>query len=106
MISKEGFIILINAILNQEEFENKFATDLEKYFDGHIVSNISSKLIKTIIKVLEMEMNDKNDGWIEWWLYDAPDAGKNEKGRYVTVDGNKNYELKSVGDLYDFLVEL
>jgi hypothetical protein len=100
MISKEGFVALINSLIWQREYEKEFAGDMEKYFDGHFVPIITSELQKTIISVLEKEMDDKEI--IEWWLYDAPEAGKNKENCWVDV-GDIKFVVETPEQLYDFL---
>jgi len=94
-MKKENFVTLINAILEQIEFEDEFVKDLQKYFDGHIVSTISANFIVKIIKILEDEMNSK-DGIISWWLFETSSF-------VVEVNGKKMF-LYSPEQLYDFLI--
>jgi ribosomal protein L10 len=97
-MKRENFVPLINAILEQIGFEDEFAKDLQKYFDGHIVSTISSNLIVKLVKMLEDEMNDK-DEIISWWLFE----GKDLNPPYIEID-DKQMPLYSPGKLYDFLI--
>ena len=104
MIGKEAFVMMINSILEQEEFEKEFTKDMEKYFEGHLVSEVSSKLISGVIEALKIEFDD-TDETIEWWLYDAPDAGKSDSAAWIKYEGVV-YPLKTPEQLYDWLVKM
>ncbi len=101
MISKESFVALINSLIWQREYEKEFAGDMEKYFDGHLVPIVSGELQETIISVLEKEMDDKV--YIEWWLYDAPEAGRNKENCWVAV-GDIKFTVETPEQLYNFLL--
>ena len=102
MISKESFVTLINAVQEQMKRETDLAVSLMEYFDGFLVPVISAKLQSTILKVLSDEVGDKFET-IEWWLFDAPDAGKNKDNAWISVE-DEIYRLDTVSQLYDFLV--
>lgn len=40
---------------------------------------------------------------ISWWLYDAPDAGKNKEFAYIELPSGFRYTLETPEQLYDYL---
>ena len=104
MISRESFVTLINAVQEQMKRESDLAVSLMNYFDGFIVPEISVKLQSTVLKVLADETGDKFET-IEWWLFDAPGAGRNKDSAWIIVEG-EIYRLDTVDKLYNFLVNV
>lgn len=108
MITKESFVKLINAVIFQMEKDYKFSKSIEEFASTYCIMTISEEIIDVVIDVLEVEMNDleKNlyGSFISWWLFDAPEAGKNKDSCYVETDKGKIL-LETPEQLYDFLVK-
>ena len=108
-MDKELFVEIINFIIAQEEREFKLTSALKEY--GGEMSDFMSfgtDLNTRIVGWLEKIMQDSpTDPTISWWLWDAPDRGRGKKKwRTITsTDSKKKYDLKTPGDLYDYLVE-
>lgn len=97
-MKRENFVKIIEAIQAQQEIEREFCQNLAEVLDGHFVATISSKLIESIISVLEDELDDKMDRFgsnIQWWLYEH---GK----KVVDIDGVERI-IETPGQLYDFI---
>ena len=100
-MKKENFVKLLDMVIDQDKMTEKLNQALEPFFDGHIISTMTYLLTDGIVAVLSDEMGDTAET-IEWWLYDAPDAGKGP-GPHVEVDG-KEFTLRTPGELYNFLL--
>ena len=110
MIKRENFVALMEGLIYQEQREEAFCKMLERYFDGHIISEISGKLMDIILDVLADEVDHAKADYpygsmIEWWLFDAPDHGRNKNSAFIYLD-DKRYPLENAGQLYDYLVEV
>ena len=108
MLSKDTFVNLINAITKQIEKEMKIAKTMESFLDGNFIIDITSEFINTILKSLEIEMcdpciNDEHGSLIEWWLWDAPEAGRDKDSAWIELKSGKRIPLLSPGQLYDYL---
>lgn len=108
-MDKELFVEIINFIIAQEEREFKLSDALKEY--GGEMSDFMSfgtDINTRIVGWLERIMKDDSQyPAISWWLWDAPDRGKGKK-KYRTItlaDSKKEYDLKTPGDLYDYLME-
>lgn len=110
-MKRENFILLIDAIQKQFERERLLVESLQRFFDGHFVSGISSTLINTLISALSSEMNDpemksRYGSMIDWWLFDAPEGGKSKDSAYVQLLDGRKITLHDAGQLYDYLAQL
>jgi hypothetical protein len=110
-ITKEAFINIINAVLEFEQLQLGFAKDMDKYLDGHFVTDFGGKLSATILDSLERcfafgQPDDKfSGGIISWWLWDAPNAGKSLDSACIgsnRIDGMW-YSLATPELLYEYL---
>ena len=105
IMKRETFIEAIDAIESQIRFDIEVSKKLGEAFpnahtanllpDNHFISN-------ALMKVLKDEMNDNQEGWIEWFCFET-DFG-NESYRIQAFDENKQpIKMDDAGDLYDFL---
>lgn len=110
-ITKEAFVNIINAILAFDELRSQFSTDMDKYLDGHFVTDFGGDFTSTVIDSLEACFNHGviddgfNGGMISWWLWDAPNAGKSKDSACIgsnRVDGMW-YSLATPELLYEYL---
>jgi len=107
-MKRETYIRLANAILKQSGRERELAKNLQSFFDGNMVSEISTDLQIAVMESMESETNDSNDAkygsMLRWWLFDAPNAGQNEKTSWVKDKSGEKVLLPDAGSLYDFLM--
>lgn len=101
-MKKENFCKLIQAVEKQLEREQKFTELISKYFDGHMISEISSPLIGAAISALEDETGDIDvpeiGSTISWWLFVNP------SDRHVLVDDGW-ISVDDPGKLFDLLCD-
>ena len=107
-MKKETFVNMINAIIDQIEKERKITETMESFLDGNFIIDITSEFINTILKSLEIEMqdpciNDKHGSLISWWLWDAPEAGKCKDSAWIELESGKRITLETPEQLYDYL---
>lgn len=97
MISKETFIKAITLLKEQDEINEQFSKALDLVGDGHYVYGTDNKYQEALMLVLKEALNDKYD-YVDWWLYEAaPDY------MVWTEDGKKEWCLKKLSALYDFI---
>lgn len=102
MMRKENFVKAINALIEQSERDCEFEKALEPFFDNYLISSLSDHLQNAVIDLLEDEMNDIGET-ISWWLYDAPEAGKNKESCYIFLQDGTEITVETPEQLYDFL---
>lgn len=110
-MKKHNFEKIINGIIAQIEREREFEKALYPFFDGHLISEISTCFIESILDILEDELDDpdrnsKHGSMIRWWLFDAPEAGKRMDFAYIVLPGGVRFPLETAGQLYDYLCEV
>ena len=109
MISREGFVELINAVIAYHEREVAFQSAVAPFIaDGVGFLKSGADLVDRIIDTLEIEMRDSERGsdygsMISWWLYDSPAAGKCAECSYIKLADGSRIELGTPGQLYDYL---
>jgi hypothetical protein len=110
-ITREAFVNIVNAIIAFDKMQLSFANDMDKYLDGHFVTDFGSQFSSTVLESLErcFAFGQPNDtysgGIISWWLWDAPDAGKNVESACIgsdRIDGMW-YSLATPELLYEYL---
>ena len=103
-MKKENFVSMINAVLTQDEREDEMAKALDPFIDDTMfIFEMSNDFKSTIINTLEKEMEDEKDGYVSWWIYDAPHAGKCKDSCWVELVTGEKIVLETPGQLYDFL---
>lgn len=95
MISKETFIILVNGLIEYNDYKDKISTAIEQFIDGYAVP-LQSPLEQAVEKVLEMEFGSDGADDVFCWLYDGPEL------RARGVD-NVWYEVPTLEDEYLWL---
>lgn len=102
MLPKELFISSLQKIQEQRARISELDTALEKMCDGYVCFDKDNLYLSALLDLLKHTMDDRYD-YIDWWLYEAPDAGYTiwwkEDGKEVSVD------LTEASALYDYLVE-
>ena len=102
MLPKELFLSSIEKIRQQESRVEEFNKALGKMCSGFPGFDNDNLFLIALRDLLKHDMQDEYD-YIDWWLYEAPDAGytiwRDEDGKEVSVD------LTRPEALYDFLVQ-
>lgn len=102
MLTKELFLSSIEKIRQQEARVEEFNKALGKMCSGFPGFDSDNLFLIALRDLLKHDMQDEYD-YIDWWLYEAPDAGYtvwwDEDGEEVSVD------LTEPEALYDFLVQ-
>jgi len=103
-MKKENFVSLINGLIDLSAKEDGLCKALNPYFDGYLIPMMTNEITDAIITMLEDEMGDEND-IISWWLYDAPNAGKDHDSCYVYIDDTEKVLVDTPEKLYDHLLD-
>lgn len=105
-ISKEQFVQIINACIEQIDRDSEIAEALDVVAkDGANRSLVfSTRLIDKVVSAIDYEDT------ISWWLWDGPAAGKRAEEFAIYLgdsdDPNtKRLAIHDAGELYDYLVE-
>ena len=106
-IDRKHFIQAIEFVIELDEKENALTEALKEYGGDTDFMSFATDHQVRIVQWLEEVMGDsRRDPLISWWLWDAPDKGRGEKEwRIVVAEDGKKYDIKTAGDLYDFLVK-
>ena len=102
MLKKKDFIRLMTEFksLNDSlDNLNDAFSDLDKDFGGLRLGRV----VALLLDVLQSTMEDKENNWIELFIYEM-DWGKNYKTGCIT-DNGKNIPLKTFEDLYNILTK-
>lgn len=106
-MDEELFTEIINFIIAQEEREFKLTQALKDY-GGEMSdfmsfgTDVNARIVGWLERIMK---DDPQDPTISWWLWDAPDRGRAKKASRTITVGEKKYDLKTPGDLYDYLTE-
>ena len=105
-ISKEQFVQIINACIEQTDRDSEIAEALDVVAkDGENHSLVfSTRLIDKVISAIDYEYT------ISWWLWDGPSAGKRAEEFAIYLGDSDDPEVRKVvihdaGELYDYLME-
>ncbi len=97
MVTKEQFVKRMQLIQNFHSEQDTLATLMEKLTDGYCVPTIGNYLVDEIINIISEDLGIKEkDDWIGWWLYEDVDK--------FIYDGETKISVKTLEELYDFLV--
>ena len=99
-MKKQTFVDIIKAIQGQQQQDHK-TTDCLINVLADSGGFYTTKLTVDIVTILEREFNDTG-GTISWWLWDAPNAGKNSEACTIEHNGKK-WHLTDAGKLYDYV---
>ena len=105
-ISFEEFERILNKIKTFHELDESLANIAYKYSrdtkdDFEIM--VPSCLEDEVITLLEYIYNDRDNGWISYWIYDLEFGEKYHEGT-ITLDG-KDIRLKTARDLWELITE-
>lgn len=104
-MKKETFVALINGVLEQEKNNKAFAEAIEPFLNSYFI--LKDSFQDLVVQVLENEMGDnaveEHERIISWWLWDAPDAGKNINSSCVQLASGEKILLHTAEQLYYYL---
>ena len=96
-MNKERFIKRIRLIQNFMSEQDTLQALIEKITNGHSVVDIGSYLITEMISMIVEMMDIKDEDFLFWWFFEDVDK--------VLYDGDKEISVRTVEELYDYLVE-
>lgn len=108
MLTKKQFLTILNLILKEEDAQEKFNEALREYAPSDFTGFAKMGILDTLVDFLVDAMED-SDGYISWWLWDAPDRGRNPKGCRIWLGDSDDpdtevVEIITPEQLYSFLV--
>lgn len=107
-MTKQLFIMAMNAIQKQEEADYQFAKSMQVCFPQACTVNLrieSNFLFDALITIMREQMHDNDDimtnwgTWTDWWIYET-EFGKKAKAH--ERDGRR-IPMETAGDLWEFL---
>lgn len=101
VVTYKDFCIYLRRIKAIFDFESELAK-LSKPTDKDEFTLFYPTMIDDVVDLLEMIMNDLENHWISYFIYDLNFGEKYKKGD-VTVDGDE-YPLRNVKDLWELLL--
>ena len=101
MITKKTFCKILELVEKQIKTEGKLANDLQKYFNGHFVSEISVSIETafTVLFAATLEGEVSDSPWIHWHVWDN-EFGKKKLSAFIE---EQEYIITSNEDFYEFL---
>ena len=105
-ISKEQFVTIINAAIEQQNRDNEIAKSLDivvRDGDNRTLVFVTPFVLK-VIEALDY------DDIISWWFFDGPDCGERAEEFSIYLGDaddpkTKRVAIHDAGDLYDFIKE-
>jgi hypothetical protein len=101
VVTYKDFCTYIRRIKAIFDFESELAK-LRKPTDKDEFTLFYPTMIDDVVDLLEMIMNDLENHWISYYIYDLNFGEKYKKGD-VTIDGDE-YPLRNVKDLWELLL--
>lgn len=98
-MTKEQFIKRINLIQNFHSQQDTLSKLIDRLTDGFSVVDFGGYLVDEIVKMINEDMNIKDEDLIFWWLYEDV-----EKIIYDSKDEENDIRVKTVEELYDYIV--
>jgi len=107
MITKKGFVEIIDKLRQVHDFVNETNANARKLNDAIIsdffdASSLSISHEDIVLQLLENIFNGTDI--LSWWLYDL-DYGRKYKAGCIQDKYGKDIDLSTAEKLYDFLVE-
>lgn len=95
---------LITALKEQLELDKKNSDLLGEVFtDSYLIMYPNSIIIEAVISFLEDYFNDEGE-WVSYFVYEL-DFGEKWYSDCVLDSDGKNIPLKTIEDLYNFLIK-
>ena len=110
MLERKQFKNFVNIIMSLDERDLKLTKALQEFSGDIDFTGFRDSVQDRLLDWLVETMHDSEiDPVMLWWLYDAPDAGKEPENCILTEeysDGEvKEYKILNLDDLYDYLKE-
>lgn len=103
-MNKQLFIKAVEFVIELEREERNLSKAFKAYGGESSLMSFVTNHPARIVKWLEESLNDKSSV-IAWWLWDCPARGEGDDESCTIISNEKKYLIKSIGDLYDYLVE-
>ena len=103
MINKKEFIKLMIDYISLKADEDNLDNAMKK-FDPDFGSFACMRYDTLFITALEYAMEDKENQWISYWVYEL-DCGKKATKDSVSIEG-KNKPIKTLSNLWDLIVNM
>lgn len=117
MITKEAFCAIIRALEKTKKCTDELCDDLYAVFMKHRPEQdidlrgyqlwpcvYDSKLEDAVVNALEQEMEDEENSWISYYIYELEFGTRDYAGKCGTNPDGSNISLTTPEELYDFLV--
>ena len=101
MLSKKDFIFCMRKIQKDQKYLKEFIKNIAKYFDDAYIFDLGDQLLYTQIEILKIAMNDENDSWIDWYIYDNNWGNEKLEAGYEIIK-----PIKTTNDLYGLFQEI
>ena len=98
MMTKEQFIKRIQLIQNYRSEQDALSALIDKISEGFAVVTIGDYLIDEIINMINEDLHIEDRDLLFWWLYE--DVEK------VIYDGDKEISVRTLEELYDYIVDI
>ena len=102
MLKKKQFLERLNFLIDYQNREMEFDEAMRKFAPSDFTGFSDDTTLNFLLHTLEEDMNDE-DGWIAWWLWDAPERGKNPE-HCIIQDGEDTWQITTPEQLYGYLV--
>ena len=96
-MSKEQFVKRMSLIQNFHSEQDTLSVLIGKLSDGYSVVTMGNYLVNGYLDMIEENLDIFKDDWLTWWLYE--DVEK------VVYEDDKEISVRTLGELYDFLVK-
>lgn len=102
ILSKKDFCGIMYDMEQHFEFQEKL-NDVFREFNQDVCI-VHTNLENTVVEILEIIFDDKENQWISYWVWEEEFGQKYKKGDVTEEDGTI-IPLETAGDLYDFLIK-
>ena len=102
VLSKKDFCRTLNDLRHNDEFLNSINDVFQKFGKDYAVC--STGLEDTVVDLLEIIFQDKENQWIAYWIWEE-NFGETYKEGDVTENDGTIIPLRTAEELYDFLVK-
>ena len=86
----------MSLIQNFHSEQDTLSVLISKLSDGYSVATMGNYLVDSLIDMIEDDLGILKDDWLTWWLYEDVDK--------VIYDGDKEISVKTLEELYDYIV--
>lgn len=101
MISREQFVELLEFGLEKRTKSNLVHDALQNFTQDKDLTGFVDDTIQFLVDWLEKVMGDKEQT-INWWVWDT-ECGERPEMRKIRYDDGSEKDIRTTGDLYDFL---